>query len=104
MEECLMAGSSIVASAESIIGSFALLALIVVALGTMIGLVKPSDVAGHVGVIVGLAMVMILLVSVFVGLWASMSLWQKVILAALGLAVWAMRRERRSPRRKREEE
>jgi Zn-dependent protease with chaperone function len=99
-----MTGSSIVSGAESIIGSFALLALILVALGTIIGLVKPSEVVSHVGVIVGLTIVAILIVSVFVGLWMTMSLWQKVILAAIGLAVWQMRREQRSERRKREDE
>ncbi len=99
-----MTGLLIVSGAESIIGSFALIALVLVALGTMIGRVKPSEVVDHVGVIVGLAIVAILIVSVFVGLWATMSPWQKVILAAIGLAVWQMRRERRSQRRKREDE
>jgi len=99
-----MVASSIVAGAQTIIGSFALIALIVVALGTMVGVVKPSEVVDRVGVIVGLTIVASLLVSVFVGLWGTMSVWQEVVLAALGLVVWQMRRERRSSRRSRGDE
>jgi hypothetical protein len=74
---------------------------IVTALATMVGLVKSADAVKYCGAIVGMAIVVILLV---VCLWSSMSLWQKVVSAAMGFGVCWVRRERHRPRKKREEE
>ena len=95
---------NIVQGCESIVGSLAVIAIILTALGTMVGLVKPADTVKYCGAIVGIAIVLVLLVSVFVGLWSSMSLWQKAVIALMGFAIWWMRRERHRPRKKREEE
>jgi Flp pilus assembly protein TadB len=95
---------NVVQGCESIIGMLAVMAIIVTALVTMVGLVKPADTVKYCGAIVGIAIVLVLLVSVFVGLWASMSLWQKAVIAAMGFGIWWMRRERNRPRKKREEE
>jgi hypothetical protein len=53
---------------------------------------------------VGIVIVLVLIVSVFVGLSASMSLWQKVVVAVIVFSVWRLRLEWRKPRKKREEE
>jgi Flp pilus assembly protein TadB len=66
--------------------------------------VKPADTVKYCEAIVGIAIVLVLLVSVFVGLWSSMSLWQKAVIAALGFYIWQVQRQRRQPRKKREEE
>ena len=95
---------NVVQGCESIIGMLAVMAIIVTALVTMVGLVKPADTVKYCGAIVGIAIVLVLLVSVFVGLWSSMSLWQKAVIAAMGFGIWWMRRERNRPRKKREEE
>jgi Sec-independent protein secretion pathway component TatC len=95
---------NVVQGCESIVGSLAVMAIIVTALATMVGLVKPADTVKYYGAIVGIAIVSILIVSVFVGLWSSMSLWQKAVIAAMGFGIWWMRRERNRPRKKREEE
>jgi uncharacterized membrane protein len=99
-----MTESPIVCQAESLLGACAVVALILVGLGTMIGLVKPSDSAKHVGVIVGVTIVLVLLVSVFVGLWATMTLWQRFVLAAMVFAAWRTQRQRNAPRKKKEED
>jgi hypothetical protein len=96
--------TKVVQGCESIVGSLAVIAIIVTVLGTMVGLVKPADTVKHCGAIVGIAVALVLLVSVFVGLWSSMSLWQKAVIAAMGFGIWWMRRERNRPRKKREEE
>ena len=70
------------------------MAIIVTALATMVGLVKPADTVKYCGAIIGIAIVLVLFVSVFVGLWSSMSLWQKAVIALMGLGIWWMRRER----------
>ena len=95
---------NVVQGCESIVGSLAVMAIIVTALATMVGLVKPADTVKYCGVIVGIAIVLVLLVSVFVGLWSSMSLWQKAVIAGMGFGIWWVRRERNRPRKKREEE
>ena len=95
---------NVVQGCESIVGSLAVMAIIVTALATMVGLVKPADTVKYCGAIVGIAIVLVLIVSVFVGLWSSMSLWQKAVIVAMGFGIWWMRRERNWPRKKREEE
>ena len=95
---------NVVQGCESIVGSLAVMAIIVTALATMVGLVKPADTVRYCGVIVGIAIVLVLLVSVFVGLWSSMSLWQKAVITAMGFGIWWVHRERNRPRKKREEE
>ncbi len=88
----------------SLVGSLATIAIILTALGIMLGLVKPADALKYGGVIVGIAIVFVLVVTVFVGLWSSMSLWQRAILVAIGFGVWRLRQERRQPRKKKDEE
>ena len=84
----------------SILGSFATIAIIVIALGTMVRLVTPADALKYCGVTLGIVIVLILLVSVLVTLWASMSAWQKIVLAVIALGVWRLRQRRHEPRRK----
>ena len=88
----------------SILGSLATIAIIMTALGTIIGFVKPADALKYCGVIVAITIVTVLFVSVLVGLWGSMSLWQRVVLAVIGFSVWRLHQSRRQPRRKKEEE
>jgi Sec-independent protein secretion pathway component TatC len=99
-----MYGALVIHGWSEIVGSLAIIAIIITALGTMLGLVKPADALKYCVAIVGVAIVLVMLVSVLVGIWSSMSLWQKAIVVLLGFAVWWLRRERRQPRRKKEEE
>ena len=84
---------NVVQGCESIVGSLAVMAIIVTALATMVGLVKPADTMKHCGSIVGIVIVLVLIVSVFVGLWSTMSLWQRAVLAAIVFAVWRIDRK-----------
>jgi hypothetical protein len=99
-----MNGYSFIAPIESIIGSLALFVLVMVALGTIVGMLKPAQAVKNVGVIVGIAIVAVLLVSVLVGLWSTMSVWQRVILAGIIFAVWRMRRGHKLLRKSRDDE
>lgn len=87
----------------SILGSLAMIAIIVTALGAISGLIKPADALRYCGLILGIVIVLVLLVSVLVGLWSNMSLLQKVTLAALGVGVWWLLRRRGEGRKKDEE-
>jgi Zn-dependent protease with chaperone function len=88
----------------SILGALALIAIIVTALGTIVGLVKPADALKYCGVIAGIVIVTVLIVSVLVGLWSSMSLWQKIIVAAVGFGMWRLRTDGRPRGKKKDEE
>jgi hypothetical protein len=99
-----MYGALVIHGWSEIVGSLATIAIITTALGTMVGLVKPADALKYCVAIVGIAIVLVMLVSVLVGIWSSMSLWQKVIVALIGFAVWWLRRERRQPRKRKEED
>jgi hypothetical protein len=88
----------------SLVGSFATIALILTALGVMLGLVKPADALKHGGAFVGVAIVVVLIVTVLVGLWSSMSLWQRTVLAAFAFGAWRLRQERRQPRKRKDED
>ena len=86
------------------VGSLAIIAIIVTGLGTILGLVKPADALKYCGAIAGIVIVLVMLVSVLVGLWSSMSLWQKAIVALICFAAWRLRRDRRQPRKRKEED
>jgi hypothetical protein len=88
----------------SILGSFALIAIIVTALATIVGLVKPADAMKHCGTILGIVIVFILLVSVLVGLWSTMSVWQKIVMLAIGFGMWRLRTDGRRKGRKKDED
>lgn len=88
----------------SILGSLATIAIIVIALGTMVRLITPADALKYCGVTLGIVIVLILLVSVFVSLWTSMSAWQKVVLAVIAFCAWRLRQRRHEPRTKHEGE
>jgi len=88
----------------SIVGSIALLALIVIALGTMVGLIKPAEVMQSVGVLIGIVIAAILLVSVFVGLWSNMSLWQRLASAAIIASIFRFRQTRQQSGKRRDDD
>ena len=88
----------------SILGSLALIAIIVTALGTIVGIVKPADAVKHCSLTLGIVIVLVLTVSVLVGLWSSMTVFQKIILAAIGFGVWRLRSEGYRKGRKKDEE
>jgi hypothetical protein len=87
----------------ALIGSLATIALILMALGLMLGIVKPADAMNRVGAILGIVIVLIFIPSVLASAWSGMSMWQRLALAAIGLALWQWRRPRRRTRKRSEE-
>jgi glycerol-3-phosphate acyltransferase PlsY len=99
-----MDGTAVMHGWAQIVGSLATIAIIVTALGTIIGLVKPADALKYCSAIAGIAMVLVMLVSVLVSLWLSLSMWQKAIAGVAVFIVWWLRKEGRRPRKRKEEE
>jgi len=72
-----------------LVGSVAAIAIILTALGLMVGIVKPAEAFKRIGVIVGIVILLMMLPAVLVNAWSSMSLWCRLGLAAVGIMVWA---------------
>ena len=79
----------------TLIQSLAAIALILTAFGLMLGIVKPADALKHVGVVLGMVIVLMLIPNILMNLWSAISLWQWIGLAAIGVAIWQWRRPRR---------
>jgi hypothetical protein len=99
-----MNGSNFMHGWVALEGSLAILALILIALGLILGIVKPVDLPRHLGVIVSIVILLIMLPAIIVGLWNAMSFGQHlgiiVICAAIMLFVGSSRRRPTNARRK----
>jgi hypothetical protein len=89
---------------DSLVGSVALLAIIVLSFCVMVSAVKPSDVPRHLGAIVGVVILLIMLPAIIMGLWNTLSLGQHlriiVVCAAITFLVGSSRRRPTNARRK----
>lgn len=99
-----MDGTVVIQGWAQIVGSLAIIAIIVTALATMIGLVKPAEALRYCVVIAGIAIVLVMLVSVLVGLWSSMTLWQKAIVVVIVTTLCWLRSDRGKSRKRKDEE
>jgi hypothetical protein len=71
-----------------IVGSLAMIAIIVTAFGLTMGIVKLSDALNRTGAIVGIVIALTLIPAMLVACWTCMSLWQQIGVAALGFGGW----------------
>ena len=98
-----MNGSNFMQGWVALTGSLAMIALILTALGLMLGIVKPSDGLRHIAAILGVVMLLMVIPAILVNIWSGMSLWQRLALAAIGIGVLQWLRPRRQTRKKRGE-
>jgi hypothetical protein len=83
----------------TIIGSLAAIAIIVTALGVLLGVLKPADALKRIGAYLGIVILLMLIPGALINLWSVMSVWQRVALAAIGVAIWWLLRPRLQARR-----
>lgn len=83
----------------AIAGSFATIALVLTAFGLMLSIVKPSDALRRVASILGIVMLLMVLPAILVNIWKALSLWQRLGLATIGIAIWQWKRPRRQQRK-----
>jgi hypothetical protein len=95
-----MNGSNFMQGWVALAGLITMIALILTAFGLMLGIVKPADALRRVGAILGVVMLLMVLPAVLVNLWSGMSVWQRLGLAVLGIAVWQWRRPRKESRKR----
>jgi hypothetical protein len=96
-----MTDSSLMHGWVALLGSLAMIALILAALGLILGIVKPADAPKHIGTILGMVVVLTLTPGVLVYVWSGMHLWQQVALVAIGIGVLWVLRPRKKARRSR---
>ena len=75
----------------SIIGSLATIAMIVTALGVLLGVLKPAAALKRIGACLGIVILLMLIPGALVDLWSVMSVWQQIALAAIGVAMLVLR-------------
>jgi len=81
----------------TIIGSLATIAIIVTALGILLGVLKPAEALKRIAALLGISILLMLIPGALVNLWLNMSLWQKITAAVVGLLIlWGRRRRRRT--------
>jgi hypothetical protein len=86
-----------------LLGSLATIAIILTALGVMLGMVRPANAAKHLGGMLGIVIVLILAPGIILSAWSAIPLWQKVALLGIGVAIAARMRPLQR-RRNREDE
>jgi hypothetical protein len=94
-----MNGSNLMHWWMNLVGSLATIALILTALGVMLGIVKPADVLGHIAAILGIVMLLLMFPGLLMCAWSGMSLWDRIGLVAIGIGAWQLLRPRRQQRK-----
>src|SRR5580700_4832099 len=103
-EECHTMGElSLMHSWVSLLGSLATIAIILTAIGLMVGIVKPVDAMKSIGAILVIVIGLIVIPGLLWSTWSAMSLWQQLGLAAIGIGILLCLRPRRQTRNRRGE-
>ena len=97
-----MTGSSLMHGWVSILGSLAMIAIILTAFGLMVGIVKPADAVKHIGAIFGIVIGLMVIPGILGSAWSALSLWQQIALIAIGIGVIQLLRPRRGNSEKEE--
>ena len=95
-----MNGSNFMQGWLTLLGSLAIIALILTAFGIMLGIVKPADAVNRVGATLSIIIVLMMAPGILVGIWSAMSLWQQIGLIAIGVGVFQLVHPRRRTRKK----
>ena len=89
-----MTKSNLMHDWAALVASLAIIALILTALGFMLGIVKPADAAKHTGAILGIAIALIMSPVVIANPWLDIPLWHRIVIAILAVGAWQWRASR----------
>lgn len=95
-----MDGSNFMQGWVVLAGSLATIAIILMAFGLMLGIVKPADAPKHIGAILVIVIGLMVVPGILANAWSAMSLWQQIALLAIGIGVFWWLRPRRQPRKR----
>lgn len=82
----------------SILQLFAIVSIVAVAFGLILGRVKPGDALQHVIAILGIVIVLTLIPAIIIGAWSRLMLWQKIGFVAIAALFLLLRQSQRRPR------
>lgn len=94
-----MNGSNFMQGWVALTGSIAIIALILTALGLMLGIVKTADALKNTVAILGIVIVLMFVPGVLLSAWSGMSIWQQIGLVAIGIGIWKCLRPRPKARK-----
>jgi hypothetical protein len=81
----------------TLVGSRAMIGIILIAFGITLRIVKPADAMKHIGTVLGLVIALMLIPGIVMSAWSGMSLWQKSALVAIVVGILLPMRPRRHP-------
>ncbi|MFP5206453.1 MAG: hypothetical protein ACLGSH_13940 [Acidobacteriota bacterium] len=93
-----MIAGSVLNSVTAIVGMSATIAIIVTALGLILGMLKLADALKRIGTILGTVIALIVLTNILVNTWSHISAWQQLSLIAIGLMLLLRLGSRREKR------
>jgi hypothetical protein len=99
----MMIRTNVMRGWAEIVESFALFAITVLAIGVIVSAVKLSDVLKHLGAILCVTILLLMLPTIIVSAWSSMTIWQHfgivILCIMIGLSVRAPRQTRNKQQR-----
>ena len=90
--------------AMGVAGALAIFAIVATVLGLMLGILKPADAFMRIAFVAGVILLLSIVPSLFVSAWRNLTLWQKLGVATLAVAVWLRLRPRFKTCHKRREQ
>jgi len=84
----------------SLLGSLAVIAIIVTAIGLMVGIVKPAEAMKQFGTILGVVVGLMVVPGILGSIWSAIPLWKWITLVLIGIGIWQWRRPRQQTRNK----
>lgn len=85
-----------------LLGSLGTIAIVLTAIGLMIGIVKPADLPRYIGAILVIVIVLMVAPGILRSAWSAMSLSQQIALLAIGAFLLHWLRPRRRVQKKKE--
>jgi Ca2+/Na+ antiporter len=79
--------SRLLSAWDAVLGSAALLAIIILTLSLMVGAVPPRDAPRHLGVILGIVILLVMLPAIVLSSWNSLDPFQQAGIVFLGIVV-----------------
>ena len=73
---------------HAIVGSAAMISLILTAFGLMLGIVKPAEFLKRIGTLLGIVILLWVIPGVIASAWSSLPLWQRCGVVAIGISVF----------------
>jgi hypothetical protein len=83
-----MYGTEILSGIERFASMAAVIAIILTAVGLMLGIVKPATALRRIGIVAGIVILCTVVPGILAQAWNSLSVWQQLGVATIGAMIW----------------